>query len=166
MANLCEHGNKHLVYTVSKCFFINWAIVRFSKGTLFFGAVSWNTFLWGMRSINSTSATHISVPDKLIHLQMWRICMGWLCRHSDRLDDRNLISGRGNKFVSAPQRQNRLWGPHSLPYNGYRRLFFGGGGLSDRRVRLTSIHHVVPRGKWWSYASTPPYVFVMWSFIN
>jgi hypothetical protein len=39
-----------------------------------------------------------------------------------QLDDRSSISGRGKKFSSTPQSPNRLWGPSSPLYSGYRAL--------------------------------------------
>jgi hypothetical protein len=45
------------------------------------------------------------------------------------LDGQVSIPGRGNMFFSPPQRQNLLWGPPGLPYNGYPGLFPPGGGV-------------------------------------
>jgi hypothetical protein len=39
---------------------------------------------------------------------------------SYRLDGRGSIHNWGERIISAPQRQDRLWGPPSLPLNGYR----------------------------------------------
>jgi hypothetical protein len=39
------------------------------------------------------------------------------------LDELSSISGRKKVFLSLPQRQERLWGPPSIVYNGHRRLF-------------------------------------------
>jgi hypothetical protein len=45
-----------------------------------------------------------------------------------RLDGRGSIPVRGKKFLSSPQRPDRLWGPPSLLSDGYRWLFLGGRG--------------------------------------
>jgi hypothetical protein len=39
------------------------------------------------------------------------------------LDCQGLIPGKGKRFFSTPQSSDRLRGPPSLLYNGYRRLF-------------------------------------------
>jgi hypothetical protein len=39
------------------------------------------------------------------------------------LDDRGSMSGRGKGFFLYPLRPDRLWGPPSLLYNGYRGYF-------------------------------------------
>jgi hypothetical protein len=40
-----------------------------------------------------------------------------------KIDCRDSISGRGNNFLSTPQRPVRLWNPQSLLSNGYRGPF-------------------------------------------
>jgi hypothetical protein len=43
-----------------------------------------------------------------------------VCRLAMGLDGLATIPCRGKKFFSSPQRPDRLWGSHSLLYNGYR----------------------------------------------
>jgi hypothetical protein len=43
-----------------------------------------------------------------------------------RLDGRGLFPGRAKKFISTPQRPDRLWGSPSLLSNGYRGHFLRG----------------------------------------
>jgi len=48
--------------------------------------------------------------------------------HSDwatELTVRGSGPDRGNRFLSSPKRSDRLWGPSSLPTNGYRDSFPG-----------------------------------------
>jgi hypothetical protein len=54
------------------------------------------------------------------------------------LDDWGSIPDRGRRFFFYPLRQDRLWGPPSLLYNGYR-------GSFPRGVMLTTHPHLVPR---------------------
>ena len=45
---------------------------------------------------------------------------------------------RGKKFFPSPNRPYRLWGPHILPFKGYRRSFFR-GKQQQREVDATFI---------------------------
>jgi hypothetical protein len=50
------------------------------------------------------------------------------------------------------------FGAHPVSYPlGTGDYFPGGDG---RSVKLTTQLHLVPMPKWWSYTSTPPYVFM------
>ena len=74
-----------------------------------------------------------------LHIEVWA---GWLSRYSDwlragRSGDR--IPVGGEIFLTCP---DRLWGPPSLLYNGYR-VFFP-GVKSGRGVTLTSHTLLVP----------------------
>jgi hypothetical protein len=60
------------------------------------------------------------------------------------LGDRDSIPGRGKRFSSIPKSPERLWGPHSLLFNEYRRLFPGENG---RGVKLTTHLHIMPRSR-------------------
>jgi hypothetical protein len=40
-----------------------------------------------------------------------------------RLEGRSSVSNKRKRFFSRPQRPDQLWGPPSLLFNGYRRLF-------------------------------------------
>jgi hypothetical protein len=63
----------------------------------------------------------------------------------------------GVRFFSSPQDPDRLWGPPRL-FNGYQRFFLRVNMAGAWRWLLTSIYC---RGQeWWSYNSTPPYVFM------
>jgi hypothetical protein len=42
------------------------------------------------------------------------------------LTGRSSIPGRGKRFLSTPQRPDRLWGPPSLLSKGYRQLLLRG----------------------------------------
>jgi hypothetical protein len=48
------------------------------------------------------------------------------------LDDRGSIPGRGKGFLFQPLYPERLWGPPSLLFNGYRGPFFGGKARPGR----------------------------------
>jgi hypothetical protein len=66
--------------------------------------------------------------------------------------------------LSSPQTPDRLWGPPSLLYNHYRRLF-----LRVKRSRRQADHSSIfstDVKRDWSYTSTPPYVFMKWSLIK
>jgi hypothetical protein len=66
------------------------------------------------------------------------------------------ITGRGKRYFSSPQRPDRLWGPPgSFP------------GVKAAGVRSSApTSHQVRGQEWWSYTSTPPYVFLAWCLIN
>jgi hypothetical protein len=65
------------------------------------------------------------------------------------LDDRavGVRVSVGSRIFSSPCRPDRLWGPPSLLYNGYRRLFLRG-------VKLTTHLQLVPRSR--KCGSIPP----------
>jgi hypothetical protein len=72
------------------------------------------------------------------------------------LDDRGSIPDRGRGFFFKPLRPDRLWGPPSLLYNGFRGSF-PRGVKSDQGVMLTTYPHLVLRlimSR--SYTSSPP----------
>lgn len=61
------------------------------------------------------------------------------------LHDRGSVSGRKRGFFFSPLHPNRLWGPTSLLYNGYRRLFRQ--SYSGKVVKLrarTSVMELIP----------------------
>jgi hypothetical protein len=60
------------------------------------------------------------------------------------LDDRGLIPGRGKGFFLYPLCPDRLWGPPSLLYNGYRGVL-SPGVKRGWGVTLTTHPHLVPR---------------------
>jgi hypothetical protein len=62
---------------------------------------------------------------------------------SNMLNGRNSIPGGGTRFFFTPKRSNRLWGPHSLHYNGFRRFF--PPGYSGQGVKIITPLHLVPR---------------------
>jgi hypothetical protein len=65
-----------------------------------------------------------------------RLCIG-------RLRNRSSIAGKGNRFVSSPQRPDRLWGPPSVLSNGHHGLF--ARGQNGQCVKLTTHVPLVPR---------------------
>jgi hypothetical protein len=78
--------------------------------------------------------------------------VSWLW--TGRLGDWSSIHGRGKGFfLLCP---DRLWGPPSLLYNGYRGGPFSGAKRS-RGVTLTIHSYLVPRSRMGrSYTSSPP----------
>jgi hypothetical protein len=54
---------------------------------------------------------------------------------SYELDVRGLIPGKDKRYVSIPQRSQRLWCPHSIVYSGYR--------IKRRSEELTTDLHVL-----------------------
>jgi hypothetical protein len=56
----------------------------------------------------------------------WKWASLWLNQYSYGLDGRDSIPGRDKRFVSTPQRPDRLWGPPSLLSNGYWGLIHRG----------------------------------------
>jgi hypothetical protein len=72
-----------------------------------------------------------------------------LNRYSYGLDDRGSVPGRSNRFFSIQQCPDRLWGPSSLLYSGYRGLKADHSPPSSADVKNA-----------WIYTSTPPYVFM------
>jgi hypothetical protein len=67
-------------------------------------------------------------------------------------DDRCSTPGRGKRFLSAPQRPDRLQGPPSRSSTGYR--------------GYTGVKWPGRGQEWWNYTSTPPYVFMEWCLIK
>jgi hypothetical protein len=62
---------------------------------------------------------------------------GYLSRYTDglRLDGRGSIPCKGKSWFSTPQSPDRLWGPPSLLYNGYR-----GSSLGVKRPGREADH--------------------------
>jgi hypothetical protein len=75
----------------------------------------------------------------------------YMRRYSYGQDDRISIPGTGKRFLSSPQRPDRLWGP------GVKRS----GREADHL--LPSSAEVKNSG---AIISTPPYVFIAWSLIS
>jgi hypothetical protein len=64
----------------------------------------------------------------------------------------------GARFLSSPQRPDRLWGPASLYSTGAVGSFPEGKAAGEWIWPFTSIYC---RGQqWWSYTFKPPYVFM------
>jgi hypothetical protein len=59
----------------------------------------------------------------------------------------------GSRIFPSPRRLDRLWGPPSLLYYGYRGLFLG--GYSGRGVKLTTHLQLVPRSRKHPLPHTP-----------
>jgi len=54
--------------------------------------------------------------------------LGYCGRHSDQLKgwtSRGANPDRGNRFLSSPNRPDRLWGPPSLHFNGHHSTSLG-----------------------------------------
>jgi hypothetical protein len=66
-----------------------------------------------------------------------RIVMGY------RLDGWGSSPDRGKRFFSSLQLPDRLWGPHNLIYNGYRRAL--PRWPSARDVKLTTHLYLMPK---------------------
>jgi hypothetical protein len=80
---------------------------------------------------------------------------------------RNGGSWSGKRFFFLLLYPDRLWGPPSHIYNGYG----GGGGcfVGSKSAGAWSWPLTTTNclgQKWWSYTSTPPYVFNVWCLIN
>jgi hypothetical protein len=76
------------------------------------------------------------------------------------LDDQPSIPGRGRVFFFWPLHPDRFWNLPSPLSNGYRWLF-----QWVKRPELESDHSYPSSAEImnvWSYAATPPYVFVAW----
>jgi hypothetical protein len=76
------------------------------------------------------------------------------------MDGRGSISWRCRRFFSTPQRPDRLWGSSSHLSSGYLGLFPLWWNVQG--MKLTTRQ----RSEWWSYISTPPFVFSAWCMIN
>jgi hypothetical protein len=81
-----------------------------------------------------------------------------------KLDNRGSILDRVKRFLSSPQRPDRLWRPPSLLSSGYQGLFPRGKAPGQWSWPLTSIQF------WgqelWSCTSTPPRIFILWYLIK
>jgi hypothetical protein len=66
-------------------------------------------------------------------------------RHSTKVGCTDSMTGRGKRFLSTPQRPDRLWGPFSRLSNGYMRRF--PFEYSDRGVKVTICLHLLPRSR-------------------
>jgi hypothetical protein len=78
---------------------------------------------------------------------------------SYRMDARGSISDRGNRFFSTPQHPDRLWGPPSLLFSGYRRFIPQGWSWPPTSIEC--------RGQeWWSYNSTLQHFLMAWHLVK
>jgi hypothetical protein len=79
---------------------------------------------------------------------------GYLSRHSDSLDGRGWIAGRGERFFSTPQRPDQLCGPTSLLSNIYPRAPSSGIKRLEREA-----DHLPPSSalvkNWWAVPPVP-----------
>jgi hypothetical protein len=81
-----------------------------------------------------------------------------LCNHLEDLGFGVRVSV-GENIFSSPRRPDRLWGPPSLLYNGYR----GALSLRVKRPGNEADHSPPPSAeikKIWIYISTSPYAFM------
>ena len=73
--------------------------------------------------------------------------------HSERAADltvRGSGPDRGNRFFSSPKRSDRLWGPSSLPPNGYRD-YFPGIKRPEREVNHCPSSRAETENEWSCY---------------
>jgi hypothetical protein len=68
-------------------------------------------------------------------------------------------------ILTSPYCLDRLWGPLNLHPVGYRWLFRGGKAAGAWNWSPPAISAEVKK-KTWIYASTPSYVFMVWSLIS
>ena len=61
----------------------------------------------------------------------------WIGRSRNRAS----IQGKGKRFISSQNRLGRLWGPPSLQFSGYRRLFSRGHSSESGELTIHP-HHV------------------------
>jgi hypothetical protein len=74
------------------------------------------------------------------------------------LEIRGLIADRGKRFISSPQRPDRLWGEPNLLYNGYWEFFPGVKRL--RHEADDSLEYSAEVKKWHSCTFTSPFAFM------
>jgi hypothetical protein len=60
----------------------------------------------------------------------------------------------GSRIICYPRSPDRLWGPHNLQSNGYRRLFRRGHEADHSPPASAEVK------KMWNYTFTHPYAFM------
>jgi hypothetical protein len=72
-------------------------------------------------------------------------------------------SWQGQEIFSSPQHPYWLWGPHSLPSDGFRRFF--PWGYSSQKTRLSTHLCLVPKLRTCGTVC-PPHAFMAWCSVR
>jgi hypothetical protein len=87
-----------------------------------------STHLWDVRELHSTVSRHAAVftfwSSSLWNTENWKRCVS-ISLNSDCIRATGDRIPTMARYLSSAQRPDRLWGPPSLLYNGYRGFFPG-----------------------------------------